>query len=96
MQPPETVKVKPRAPEQGNYLIINKEDFIEGKDEIYDGPENPEPSENVAPKSFDELQAQVAELQAKLSAMTPVAVDSGEAPANGAWGDTADKGKAGK
>lgn len=34
----ETVKIKATDPEQGDYVVINKEDFVEGVHELYAEP----------------------------------------------------------
>ena len=80
----ETVRIVPEDPAQGNYIIINAEDFDKKKHKVYEGPDNPEPVAVEAPKTFEELQAELAEVKAKLAALDAPAGE-GEA-GKGAWG----------
>ena len=82
MEKIETVKVLPESEEQGNYIVINAEDFDKKKHKLYEGPDNPEPVNVQAPKSFEEMAAEMAAMKAELAAL------KGEAPAEGGdgWG----------
>jgi hypothetical protein len=73
----ETVRILPESEEQGNYILINAEDFDKKKHKIYDGPDNP-PAE--VPVTLESMAAELAEAKAKLAALSP--------PAEGAdgWG----------
>jgi hypothetical protein len=79
----ETVRIESTDPEtQGPYVIVNKDDFDKKTMKVYDGPDNPEPVKADAPKSFEEMAAKFAAMEAELAAL------KGTPPAEGAdgWG----------
>lgn len=77
-----TVRIVASDPEtQGNYVIINEDDFDKKTMKVYEGPDNPAPAKVEAPKSFEEMAAEMAAMRAELAAL------KGEAPEGGdGWG----------
>lgn len=81
MEKVNTVRIVSSDPEtQGPYVIINEDDFDKKTMKVYDGPDNPEPVKVEAPKSFEEMAAEMAAMRAELAAL------KGEKPAEGAEG----------
>lgn len=74
-----TVRIVASDPEtQGAYVIINEDDFDKKTMKVYDGPDNPEPVKAEAPKSFEEMARELAELKAQLAALAPPAAEGGD------------------
>jgi hypothetical protein len=67
----ETVRIVASDPEQGNYVIINKDDFDKKTMKEYDGPDNPEPVKLDGPQSFEAMAAELARLKAIVEGGSP-------------------------
>jgi hypothetical protein len=66
----ETIKVKPWGEGQGDFVLLNAADFVEGQHELYE-PAAPEPEPEQTPPAEPEAEPEPAEAPAAQPASTP-------------------------